>query len=142
VELPSTIFVYGETSWPSGGRLRPHKTHQNGTSVDFMVPVMDRAGRSIPLPTSALNRYGYSLEFDASGRADDLSIDFKAISAHLTALKKEATSRGLALRRVIFAPELERQLSLGTAIPFTTRKPWVRHDEHYHVDFAVPCKAL
>jgi len=21
-------------------------------------------------------------------------------------------------------------------------KPWVRHDEHYHVDFAVPCKTL
>jgi penicillin-insensitive murein endopeptidase len=25
---------------------------------------------------------------------------------------------------------------------FMKNKPWVRHDEHYHVDFAVPCKPL
>jgi penicillin-insensitive murein DD-endopeptidase len=38
---PETIYVYGETGWPSGGRFRPHKTHQNGLSVDFMVPITD-----------------------------------------------------------------------------------------------------
>src|SRR5512144_562766 len=37
-ELPATSFVYGETGWCSGGPFRPHKTHENGTSVDFMVP--------------------------------------------------------------------------------------------------------
>jgi penicillin-insensitive murein DD-endopeptidase len=35
-ELPETVFVYGETGWESGGRIRPHKTHQNGTSIDFL----------------------------------------------------------------------------------------------------------
>jgi penicillin-insensitive murein endopeptidase len=30
VENPSTTYVYGETRWPSGGRFRPHRTHQNG----------------------------------------------------------------------------------------------------------------
>jgi len=25
---------------------------------------------------------------------------------------------------------------------FMKGEAWVRHDEHYHVDFAVPCKPL
>ena len=89
-------FVYGETGWAGGGRFKPHRTHQNGTSVDFMVPVRNDAGASVPLPRGYGDRYGYDLEFDASG--------------HL--------------------------------LTFMAAKPWIRHDEHYHVDFAVPCKAL
>ena len=27
---PSNVYVYGETGWASGGRMRPHRTHQNG----------------------------------------------------------------------------------------------------------------
>ena len=26
------------------------------------------------------------------------------------------------------------------ALPFMRGKPWIRHDEHYQVDFGVPCK--
>jgi penicillin-insensitive murein endopeptidase len=25
---------------------------------------------------------------------------------------------------------------------FMRGKPWVRHDEHYHIDFALPCRPL
>ncbi|RZM80367.1 hypothetical protein C3B51_12470 [Pseudoalteromonas rubra] len=25
-------------------------------------------------------------------------------------------------------------------IQFSKKRSWVRHDEHYHVDFAIPCK--
>jgi penicillin-insensitive murein endopeptidase len=139
---PESIFVFGETSWPSGGRLRPHRTHQNGTSVDFMVPVRDRERRPVPLPSSPFEKFGYALEFDPDGRTGDLTIDFAALSAHLDALHSEARGRGVSVRRVILAPELQRHLKLTTPIPFTTRKPWIRHDEHYHVDFAVPCKPL
>ena len=63
---PGKVFVYGETGWESGGRIRPHKTHQNGLSVDFMVPVL-KGGTSVPIPTSPLNKFGYDLEFDDSG---------------------------------------------------------------------------
>jgi len=49
-------FVYGETGWATGGRFKPHKTHQNGLSVDFMVPVVDEKGTSVPLPTSPFNK--------------------------------------------------------------------------------------
>jgi len=40
---PKTTFIYGECSWPGGGRLRPHATHRNGLSIDFMVPVTSAA---------------------------------------------------------------------------------------------------
>jgi penicillin-insensitive murein endopeptidase len=38
---PKVKFVYGESGWKNGGRIKPHRTHQNGLAVDFMVPVRD-----------------------------------------------------------------------------------------------------
>lgn len=35
------LDVYGETGKKNGGKFKPHKTHQNGLSVDFMVPVLN-----------------------------------------------------------------------------------------------------
>jgi penicillin-insensitive murein endopeptidase len=148
-EMPSTTFVYGETSWCEGGPFWPHKTHQNGTSVDFMVPVKDATGASVPLPTSPLNKFGYDIEFDATGKFDGLAIDFAAITAHLYFLERQAADRGVKIRRVILAPEFERKLAgtrrwdqVSAKVPFSKGKPWVRHDEHYHVDFLPGCKAL
>src|SRR5438874_6126270 len=50
VSDPAKKHVYGESGWPAGGQIRPHRTHQNGTAVDFMVPVVDATGRSVPFP--------------------------------------------------------------------------------------------
>jgi penicillin-insensitive murein endopeptidase len=50
-EYPAKVFVYGETGWASGGRFKPHKTHQNGLSVDFMVPVHGYGTTSITIST-------------------------------------------------------------------------------------------
>lgn len=141
------VFVYGETGWKNGGGFRPHKTHQNGLSVDFFVPVVDRAGRSVPLPTNVLDKFGYDIEFDTQGRYKDYSIDFEALADHLFALKDAADKRGIKIGRVIFDNELQKLLfrtkqgaELRKAVAFSTKKPWVRHDEHYHVDFVVPCR--
>jgi penicillin-insensitive murein DD-endopeptidase len=143
------VFVYGETGWASGGRIRPHRTHQNGLSVDFMVPVLDEDGRSVPLPGNVLNRYGYDIEFDRDGRHEDLTIDFDALAEHLYQLDRAARRRGTGLRLVIFddayLPRLfatKRGRYLRDHLPFMKARPWVRHDEHYHVDFAVKCRAL
>ena len=149
VSAPKKIFVYGETGWPSGGRFRPHRTHQNGLSVDFMVPVLDRTGRSVPLPTNALNKFGYDIEFDASGRYEGLEIDFAAVSEHLYQLDAAARAQGIGLALVIFdrnyLPKLfatVRGSYLENHINFMKGDPWIRHDEHYHVDFAVKCRPL
>ena len=145
---PSTIYVYGETGWPSGGRFRPHRTHQNGLSVDFFVPVRDARGASVPLPTSIGNRFGYDLEFNADARYGEYSIDFPAIAEHLYQLDLAAKARGVGIALVILdAPFLPRLFAtphgayLKQNLNFMKGKPWIRHDEHYHVDFAVPCKA-
>jgi penicillin-insensitive murein DD-endopeptidase len=145
---PSTTYVYGETGWPSGGRFRPHRTHQNGLSVDFFVPVRNTQGKSVPLPASIGNRFGYDIEFNADARYGEYSIDFPAIAEHLYQLHLAAKARGTGIALVIFdAPFLPQLFAtprgayLKENLNFMKGKPWVRHDEHYHVDFAVPCKA-
>jgi penicillin-insensitive murein endopeptidase len=146
---PDTVYVYGETGAAAGGRLRPHRTHQNGLSVDFFVPVRDADGGSVPLPTSVASRFGYDIEFDANGRYRQYGIDFAAIAEHLYQLHVAATGRGAGIAQVIFdAPYLPRLFAtargpyLRKNLAFMKGKPWVRHDEHYHVDFAVACKRL
>jgi len=145
---PSTTYVYGETGWPSGGRFRPHRTHQNGLSVDFFVPARDAQGKSVPLPTSIGNRLGYDIEFNADARYGEYIIDFPAIAEHLFQLHLAAKARGVGIALVIFdssfLPQLfatPRGAYLKENLNFMKGKPWIRHDEHYHVDFAVPCKA-
>ncbi len=146
---PDTRYVYGETGWESGGRFRPHRTHQNGLSVDFFVPVRDKSGASVPLPTSVTNKFGYDINFDREGRFDGLSIDFEAVAEHLMALHKSAVANGIDLALVIFDPPYLSKLFstphgayLRKHIRFMQGNAWVRHDEHYHVDFKVPCAPL
>jgi penicillin-insensitive murein DD-endopeptidase len=144
---PGKVFVFGESGWKDGGRIKPHRTHENGLSVDFMVPVVDEAGKSVPLPTGPLNKFGYDIEFDRRARFANLTIDFEAISEHLHQLHLAARARGIDLALVIFdEPYLPRLFAtargpyLKQNLKFMHGKPWVRHDEHYHVDFAVGCK--
>jgi len=145
-ELPGTVFVYGETGWSSGGRIRPHRTHQNGLSVDFFVPVRDGDGKSVPIPTPATTRFGYDLEFNAQARFQNLSIDFPALAEHLYQLNLAAKKNGATVALVIFeAAYLEKLFATPRgpsirSLPFMKGKPWVRHDEHFHVDFGVPCR--
>lgn len=143
---PAKVFVYGETGFAKGGPFKPHKTHQNGLSVDFMVPVIDAKGRSVPLPGNAANRYGYDIEFDARARYRDLRIDFDALAEHLYALDRAGRRSGAPIGRVIFAPAYlptlfatRRGPYLRRNIEFVRGKVWWRHDEHYHVDFVAHC---
>jgi len=124
---PATTYVYGETGWPSGGRFRPHRTHQNGLSVDFFVPVRNAQGKSVPLPTGIGNRLGYDIEFNADARYGEYSIDFPAIAEHLYQLHLAAKARGVGIALVIFdalrhatrrlpegKPELHERQTLGS----------------------------
>lgn len=146
VSSPATVYVYGETGWPAGGRFRPHRTHQNGLSVDFFVPVLDAGGKSVPLPLRVANRFGYDIEFDSDAKYDQYRIDFRALAEHLYQLDRAAKARGAGIALVIIDPQFlprlwatPRGAYLRQSLPFMKGKPWVRHDEHYHVDFAVAC---
>lgn len=144
---PELKYVYGESGWKDGGRIKPHRTHQNGLAVDFMVPVRDAGGKSVALPSSVWNKFGYDIEFDSKGRFEELSIDFEALAEHLYALHFAAKAKGVGLRRVIFDPvflprlyKTRRGEFIKNNISFMKGQVWIRHDEHYHVDFAVSCK--
>lgn len=145
---PSVMFVYGETGWRNGSRLKPHRTHQNGLSVDFFVPVRNQRGDSVPLPTTSGNRYGYGIEFDNKATFENLSIDFNALAEYLYQLNAAAIKHNAPISLVIFdTTYMPRLLATprGDAIrnlPFMKGKPWVRHDEHFHVDFSIPCLPL
>lgn len=144
-DAPAAKLVYGETGWQEGGEIPPHRTHRNGLSVDFMVPLLDDEGRPMEIPTSASNRYGYDVELDAEGRAEGMRIDFESLAVHLAALDRSARDLGIGISKVIFDPKLVKKLRETrrwgeiSRLPFSTKPAWVRHDEHYHLDFAVKC---
>ena len=148
-EQPGKVYKYAETGFKKGGQFKPHKTHRNGLSIDFMVPVIDKQGKSVHLPTNPLNRYGYNIEFNKKGKYKDYQLDYEALGAHIVALHKIARKNGIDLWRVIFDPELQPYLYktrygeyIKNNIKIPKKKSWVRHDEHYHVDFVVKCKKL
>lgn len=148
-QFPDKQFMYGETGWEEGGKFRPHKTHRNGTSVDFMVPVLDRKEKSVSLPTTVFNKFGYNIEFDKNGKYEDLTIDFEALAAHIYFLNEAAHKHKVGIQRVIFDPRLQPLLFktkygklLKRKLKFNTKQAWVRHDEHIHVDFAIPCQKI
>lgn len=148
-ELPGKVFKYAETGLKQGGQFKPHKTHRNGLSVDFMVPVTDKSGKSVHLPTNPLNKYGYAIEFDDKGRFDEYTIDYESLAAHIVALHKAGQKQGVGIWRVIFDPKLTANLYgtrhgvyIKNKIEIPTKPSWVRHDEHYHVDFQIGCEPV
>ncbi len=149
IEQPGKVFKYGETGFREGGEFKPHKTHRNGLSIDFMVPVVNSKGESVHLPTHALNKYGYAIEFDDQGRFGEYRIDYDALAAHMVALHRAAMAQGIKIWRILFDPGLQSFLyaskygkEVRESVFIPKKRSWVRHDEHYHVDFKLECEPL
>jgi penicillin-insensitive murein DD-endopeptidase len=146
-EQPDKVYKYAETGFERGGEFSPHKTHRNGLSVDFMTPMINADGTSVHLPTHPFNRFGYDIELDDKGLYKDLRVDYEALAAHIVALHKATKARGHKIWRVIFDPKLQAGLYdtrygdyIREHVQLSKKPSWVRHDEHYHVDFIVPCR--
>jgi penicillin-insensitive murein DD-endopeptidase len=144
---PDLRFIYGESGWATGGRFQPHRGHSNGTAVDFFVPVRSSGGQGDATVNLAVQSIGYATQFDRDGRSGSNTIDFEAMALHLLALERAARARGIGIRRVIFDVNLQPKLaSTGSGrevlrcFAFNKQQAWVRHDEHYHVDFRVSCR--
>ena len=93
-----------------------------------------------------MNKFGYGIEFDKNGKFEKLSIDFEVMAEYLYQLDLAAKQAGQALSLVIFdvqyLPKLfnaKRGAALKSSIRFMEKPPWIRHDEHYHVDFKIAC---
>jgi len=136
---PEVPFILGETGFAQGGRFIPHRTHQNGQSVDFMTPLLKNEK---PYTSNHLfNLWGYAWEFDRKGVSGKVEIDYETMVKHLLALDKTASENGLAIQKVIFDPVLKPYLLKAKGgnkiahLPFTKNRVVIRHDDHYHVDF-------
>ena len=112
-----------------------------------MVPVLDASGHSVPLPTRVANKFGYGIDFDSKGNYEGYAIDFEAIAEHLYQLDVAARARNAGIALAIFDPPYlpglfatRRGEYLKANIKFMKGKAWIRHDEHYHLDFAIPCR--
>ncbi len=146
---PGRHFRVMELSNKGGGSMALHRTHQNGLSADFMVPLSNRKG---PVYRYArLGLWHYLLQFDDDGKlklSKGTSIDFETMAQHLLALDDAALQNGLSIKKVILKIELKDDLFatpsgqelLRRGIYFAQALPPgvnAMHDDHYHVDFGL-----
>lgn len=146
-EVPAHKFVVMECSHENGGKLWPHRTHQNGLSVDFMMPKL-KDGK----PFTELDTIGaahYFLTFNKSGQWSEdqaVSINFDLVAQHILELHNVAGEHGLAIKKVIIKTELKDELYATPhgqvleeleiyVVKSLTPKVNALHDDHYHVDF-------
>lgn len=140
---PEYKFLYGECSWPNGGNFWPHYTHKNGLVVDFMVPVISKKSNKNTYPfTFLFNRWGYAFEFDSIGETSKYRIDFEAMATHLYFLDYYGKKNGFGIKRIIFEPDYLPYLYKGKygnlikdKFLIIYKDNWVKHDDHYHVEF-------
>lgn len=145
--IPNRQFKIMECSHQHGGKLQPHRTHQNGTSIDFMMPLI-RDNQ----PYYELDNMGfahYLLSFNDQGEYSldsSISIDFESVNIHLLSLENHARELGYKIKKVIIKIELKDELfaakngkKLKESNVYLVRNlsPLINslHDEHYHVDF-------
>ena len=145
LSAPQQHFVIGETGFAFGGPFAPHRTHQNGLSVDLMVPVKTSHGDSTTLPTHSKNKFGYGVDFDKRGHNKTHDIDFEMMALELAEISAASDAAGLKIRLIVFAPDLQARLRKTTRwkkikhLTFSRRAVWVRHDDHFHIDFERAC---
>lgn len=146
-ENANRLFFVMECSHEKGGKLYPHRTHQNGLSVDFMMPLLKDKDAYYKLDTIGINHYW--LDFDNQGRYSknkNVSIDFNLVAQHILLLNQEAKKQGLMIKKVIINTSLKDELfatKYGTKLKNSgiyivkSLSPLINslHDDHYHIDF-------
>lgn len=144
---PGRQFKIMECSRKDGGQMKPHRTHRNGLSIDFMMPKLKDGEAYYGLDDKGQSHY--LLAFDDSGklkRNKSISLDFEMIALHLLTLDKEARKQGLYIKKVIINTNLKDELFAGKngkklkssgIYVVKLLEPMINalHDEHYHVDF-------
>jgi penicillin-insensitive murein endopeptidase len=147
---PGRKFGIMECSKKTGGKIWPHRTHQNGLSVDFMMPLKKNSLPYYELDQPSGMQSHYLLDFDKKGRYSGdttVAIDFDLVAHHILLLEKQAKANGLKISKVIINTDLKDDLFrtkqgkilkqsgiyIVKALPEYVNKV---HDDHYHIDFA------
>lgn len=145
--LPHRYFNIMECSNEQGGEMFPHKTHQNGMSIDFMMPLIQNNKPYYGLDT--IGAAHYALNFDDDGRYTrdtSISIDFNLVARKILLLDYFARLNGLNIFKVIIKIELKDELfntEYGKLLKASGiyvvhgLSPLINalHDDHYHIDF-------
>jgi penicillin-insensitive murein DD-endopeptidase len=148
-QLPERRFFVMESSNKNGGELFPHRSHQNGLSIDFMMPLIKGNKEYYGLDT--IGKDHYWLEFDNNGKYSkdkSVSIDFDLVARHILLLDKYARDHKLKIAKVIIKTELKGKLFAtsngqklkGSGIYIVNSlTPLINslHDDHYHIDFEI-----
>jgi penicillin-insensitive murein DD-endopeptidase len=144
---PDYTFRIMECSKKKGGRPFPHRTHQNGTSVDFMTP-LKKEGEVIKR-YDRIGMWRYLMDFDENGKwelNDKVAIDFDKTAKHILILNKVARKHGYKIKKVILETNLKDEIFSSkygkelkrSGIYFVRHLPEKinkLHDDHYHIDF-------
>jgi penicillin-insensitive murein endopeptidase len=145
--LPHRYFNVMECSHELGGELFPHKTHQNGLSIDLMMPLVQYEKPYYGLDTLGIEHY--ALSFNDRGQYEkdpSISIDFDLVARQLLLLDYFARQNGLNITKVIIKIELKDELFATRYGKILKQKgiyvvqglsPLINelHDDHFHVDF-------
>lgn len=147
--FPGRLFTIMECSKKDGGKIWPHRTHQNGLSIDFMVPMTQAEQPYYGLDTMGFSHYLLDFEDDGSAPGlPDVKIDFDIGAAHLLSLQRNALHNGLTISKVLLKKELLDELFASRYGPQLKAsklyfpqglEPLINqlHDNHYHVDFVL-----
>ena len=144
---PGIEFRIMECSRKQGGPMLIHWTHQNGTSVDFMVPLIKGDNHQSWLNKAGL--FHYLLQFNEDGQfslGHKTVIDFETIAKHIMALDDAANQHGMRIRKILLNTNLHDELFATPSgkllaerhlnfIPRLSNLVNNVHDDHYHVDF-------
>ncbi len=144
---PGREFILMECTRKHGGQMLIHWTHQNGTSVDFMVPKISRDGKTMISNHAGL--FHYLLQFNKDGQLSlnhQTVIDFESIAKHILALDDAAKRHGIRIHKILFNTNMHDELfSTPSGKKLQERNIPIRshlndlinsyHDDHYHVDF-------
>lgn len=147
LESNNRFYQIMECSSKCGGELPPHRTHQNGLNVDFMMPL--KKNNSPYYGLDDLGADHYWLTFDNNGRYSEdetISIDFESVAEHILELNSQAIKFGLKISKVIikielkddlFNSEIGEKLKRSGIYVVKNLTPLINdlHDEHYHIDF-------
>ena len=80
----------------------PHRTHQNGTSIDFATPLIKHNKPFHGDQWKGVFHYG--LRFDESGCRKGnkkVSIDLETMAKHILALEKAARKRKMFIKKLL-----------------------------------------
>ena len=145
--VPDQQFQIMEIAHEHGGELWPHRTHQKGTSVDFMLPKMKDGKVDYSLDKKGISHY--FLNTNNNGVYDDsdgVKINFESTAKEILALNEAANSNGWKIKKVILKIELLddlfktpsgkklKQLKIYFAKSLSKKVNDV-HDDHFHIDF-------